>query len=307
MSVAYISHPACLKHEMGSQHPEQAARLSAINERLVASGLGTILMHFDATAATHDQLLLAHDPGYVRQVYTSSPEHGHIWLDPDTAMNPHTLDAALHAAGAVTQAVDLVMNDSVQQAFCAVRPPGHHAGRARAMGFCIFNNVAIGALHAIAQHDLQRVAILDFDVHQGNGTEEMVSDNPHILFCSTFQHPFYPHSGVGNCADNLVNVPLEQGSSGSDFRQAVLDNWLPRLHAFEPQLILVSAGFDAHQADELAGLRLVADDFHWVTRRICEVADQHAGGRVVSVLEGGYELHALALSVEAHIRAFYGD
>jgi len=305
MSVAYISHPACLKHEMGMHHPEQPARLSAINDRLVASGLGMVLLHHDAIPANREHLLLAHDADYIDRIFATSPNEGHVWLDPDTAMNRHTLEAALHAAGAVVQAVDLVMQGAARQAFCAVRPPGHHAERSRSMGFCVFNNVAIGAYHALQQHDLERVAIVDFDVHHGNGTEDIISGDDRVLFCSTFQHPFYPHSGYENCANNVVNVPLANGSSGAAFREAVYHQWLPRLREFEPQLILVSAGFDAHQADDMAGLNLIDDDFKWVTLKICEVAEQSANGRVVSTLEGGYELHALARSVEAHIRAFY--
>jgi len=306
MSVAYITHPACLEHEMGAHHPEQPARLNAINDRLVASGLSMVLIHHDALPAELRHLHLAHEREYVEEVYAHSPNEGHVWLDPDTAMNPHTLDAALHAAGAVVQAVDLVMQEAVKQAFCSVRPPGHHAERSCSMGFCIFNNVAIGAYHALETYDLQRVAIVDFDVHHGNGTEDIVSGDERILFCSTFQHPFYPHSGYQSSAENVVNVPLAKGSTGEAFREAVYNMWLPRLRAFEPQLILVSAGFDAHQADDMAGLNLIDDDFRWVTQKICEVAEESGHGRVVSSLEGGYDLQALARSVEAHIRAFYG-
>ena len=307
MSVAYISHPACLKHEMGMHHPEQPARLTAIHDRLVASGLGMVLLHYDAPAATDEQLLLAHTRAYIDQVKSVSPPQGHVWLDGDTAMNPHTLDAALHAAGAVVQGVDLVMAGTVKQAFCGVRPPGHHAERAVSMGFCIFNNIAIGAKHALHGHGLERVAIVDFDVHHGNGTEDIVAGETGVLFCSTFQHPFYPHSGYDSKAPNVLNMPLPSGTRGSEFREAVHANWLPRLREFAPQLLLISAGFDAHQADDMAGLNLIDDDYFWVTRQLCRVADECAEGRIVSALEGGYDLHALARSVEAHIKAFYGD
>ena len=307
MSVAYISHPTCLQHEMGMHHPEQPARLSAIQDRLVASGLGMVLLNYDASAATDEQLLLAHTRPYIEQVKSVSPKQGHVWLDGDTAMNPHTLDAALHAAGAVVQGVDLVMAGTAKQAFCAVRPPGHHAERAVSMGFCIFNNIAIGAKHALRRHGLERVAIVDFDVHHGNGTEDIVAGDPGILFCSTFQHPFYPHSGYDSKAPNVVNIPLPSGTTGSEFREAVYTGWLPRLREFAPQLLLISAGFDAHQADDMANLNLIDDDYFWVTRQLCRVADECADGRIVSVLEGGYDLHALARSVEAHIKAFYGD
>jgi acetoin utilization deacetylase AcuC-like enzyme len=230
-----------------------------------------------------------------------------VWVDGDTAMNRHSLDAALRAAGGVAQGVDLVVEGRLRQAFCAVRPPGHHAERDRAMGFCLFNNIAVGAYQALEAHGLQRVAIVDFDVHHGNGTEDIVSGDQRVLFCSTFQHPFYPHSGFGETAANVVNVPLPAGTGSLGFREAVEAHWLPRLDAFEPQLIMISAGFDAHQADDMAGMKLVDADYAWVTRRLCELADRHAQGRIVSALEGGYELHALARSVEAHLKAFLGD
>lgn len=307
MSVAYISHPACLKHEMGVHHPEQPARLNAINDRLAACGLGMVLLHYDAEPADDELLLLAHDPEYVGKVRATSPEEGHVWLDGDTAMNPDSLDAALYAAGAVAQGVDLVMRGEVRQAFCAIRPPGHHAERSLSMGFCIFNNVAIGALHALKAYGLERVAIVDFDVHHGNGTEDIVSGDPRILFCSSFQHPFYPHSGYENTAENVCNLPLPNGTAGIDFREAVYTHWLPRLREFAPQLVMISAGFDAHQADDMAGFQLIDDDYAWITGRLREVAEASGEGRIVSALEGGYDLHALARSVEAHIRAFYGD
>jgi acetoin utilization deacetylase AcuC-like enzyme len=219
-------------------------------------------------------------------------------------MNPHTLRAALRAAGAAVMAVDLVMGGSVKKAFCSVRPPGHHAERHRAMGFCFFNNVVVGARHAIDSHGLERVAIVDFDVHHGNGTEDLVAGDDRILFCSSFQHPFYPHSGLDCQASNVINVPLPVGTEGPGFQAAVEAEWLPLLEAFAPQLILVSAGFDAHAADDMAGLKLVEADYAWISARLAEQADRSAGGRIVSVLEGGYELHALARSVEAHLKAF---
>jgi acetoin utilization deacetylase AcuC-like enzyme len=201
------------------------------------------------------------------------------------------------------RAVDLVMSGECNRAFCGVRPPGHHAERDRAMGFCFYNNIAVGALHAINTHGLSRVAIVDFDVHHGNGTEHIVADDERMLFCSTFQHPFYPHSGFDSTAANVVNIPLAQGAGSEAFRSAVIDGWMPRLEQFSPQLILVSAGFDAHQADDMAGLNLVDSDYGWVTEQLCAVASRHAQGRLVSSLEGGYDLHALARSVEAHLKA----
>lgn len=307
MALAYISHPDCQLHEMGRHHPEQPARLSAINDRLIAIGLEQALHQYDAPLAEREPLLAAHGEEYIEQIFAASPEEGLSWLDGDTAMNPHSLQAALRAAGAVVMGVDLVMEGKAKQVFCGVRPPGHHAERNRAMGFCLFNNVAVSAYHAINQHGLERVAILDFDVHHGNGTEHIVSGDDRILFCSTFQHPFYPGTGAGATADNVVNTPLAAGSGSDEFREAVEHFWLPRLEAFAPQLIVVSAGFDAHQADDMAGLNLVDSDYAWVTRRICEQAERSAEGRVVSSLEGGYELHSLARSVEAHLKAFLGD
>lgn len=307
MSTAYISHSNCELHDMGPGHPEQPARLTAINDRLVTTGLDTVLRQYDAEPATRDQLIRAHDAAYVDMVFASSPKQGQVSLDGDTSMNPHSLEAALLATGAAVQGVDMLMASTVNQVFCGVRPPGHHAERDRAMGFCMFNNIAVAAYHAIEQHGLERVAIVDFDVHHGNGTEDIVAGDERILFCSTFQHPFYPHSGHDTVTRNIVNVPLAAGSTGEEFRTAVRQQWLPRLEHFEPQLVMISAGFDAHQADPLANLKLVDEDFAWVTRRLCEQADRTASGRVLSSLEGGYDLRALARCVEAHLRALLGD
>jgi acetoin utilization deacetylase AcuC-like enzyme len=308
MAIGYITHHDCQLHDMGSHHPEQPARLSAISDRLIASGLDMVLHHFDAPLAERAMLERVHEAAYVDEIFAAAPQaEGLVWVDGDTAMNRHSLDAALRAAGGVAQGVDLVVEGRLRQAFCAVRPPGHHAERDRAMGFCLFNNIAVGAYQALEAHGLQRVAIVDFDVHHGNGTEDIVSGDQRVLFCSTFQHPFYPHSGFGETAANVVNVPLPAGTGSLGFREAVEAHWLPRLDAFEPQLIMISAGFDAHQADDMAGMKLVDADYAWVTRRLCELADRHAQGRIVSALEGGYELHALARSVEAHLKAFLGD
>jgi acetoin utilization deacetylase AcuC-like enzyme len=306
MALTYISHPACSLHDMGRHHPECPQRLGAINDRLIASGLDMALHHHEPAPVARDRLLACHSADYVDRIFAASPAEGLIWLDGDTAMNSHTLEAALRAAGAGVLGVDLVMSGEASQAFCGVRPPGHHAERNRAMGFCLFNNVAIAAYHAIEQYGLERVAIVDFDVHHGNGTEDIVSGDRRILFCSTFQHPFYPHTGTGVSADNVVNTPLPAGTAGTGFREAIEHHWLPRLEAFAPQLLLVSAGFDAHQADDMAGLNLVDEDYAWVTRRILAQAERSAAGRIVSMLEGGYELHALARSVEAHLKALLG-
>jgi acetoin utilization deacetylase AcuC-like enzyme len=307
MPIAYISHHACSLHVMGDHHPEQPARLHAINDRLIASGLEMVLLHHDAPQATQEQLLRVHDADYIERVIDSAPREGYVWLDGDTAMGPQTLDAALHAAGGVVHAVDLVMSGQASQAFCAVRPPGHHAERGRAMGFCFFNNVAVGAAHALAVHGLERVAIVDFDVHHGNGTEDIFGGDERVLFCSTFQHPFYPHSGFDSTAANVVNCPLPSRADGAAFREAIGAHWLPALERFAPQLVMISAGFDAHREDDMAHLRLLEFDYAWITRRLCDIADRHADGRVVSTLEGGYSLDALARSVVVHLKSFLGD
>jgi len=306
MAIAYISHHDCELHAMGPDHPEQPARLSAISNRLIATGLEMVLQQHEAPLATREMLEAVHDPGYIDEILAAAPAEGLVWVDADTAMNTYSLRAALRAAGAVVLGIDLVMEARAKQVFCAVRPPGHHAERHRAMGFCLFNNVAVGAYHALNRYGLKRIAIVDFDVHHGNGTEDIVSGDQRILFCSSFQHPFYPYAGVNSAAANIVNVPLAAGSNGEAFREAIENHWLPRLEAFAPQLILISAGFDAHQADDMASLNLVDADFAWVTRCVCEQAEESAEGRIVSTLEGGYELHALARSVEAHIKAFLG-
>ena len=305
-SVAYITHPVFLRHEIGAHHPESPARLHAISDQLIAAGIEPFLLHRDAEPATREQIERVHDAAYVDEVFAAAPEEGLVWLDGDTAMNAYTLEAALHAAGATVRAVDMLMSGDARRAFCAVRPPGHHAERDTAMGFCIFNNIAVGAAHAIAVHGLERIAILDFDVHHGNGTENIFSGDNRVLFCSSFQHPFYPGSGAGETAANVINCPLPATTDGADFRATVRAHWLPAIEAFEPQLILVSAGFDGHLEDDMAEMRLREPDYEWVTLEICDLADRHAGGRVVSALEGGYNLSALGRSVAAHIRAMMG-
>lgn len=301
--IAYISHPDCLKHEMGTRHPERPARLAAIEEQLTSSGLKAELQPHTAPEATREQLELAHNADHIDHVFGQQPGDGLAWLDGDTAMNRHTVRAAKLAAGAACLGVDLVMANDKLRAFCAVRPPGHHAERHRAMGFCFFDNVAIAAYHALQHHGLERIAIVDFDVHHGNGTEQIVSGDQRILFCSTFQHPFYPNSGADSTADNIVNVPLPEGAAGEAFRAAVEQYWLPRLAAFRPELMIISAGFDAHRDDKMAGMNLVEADYQWVTEVLVEQAEASAGGRIVSALEGGYNIEALARSVETHLRA----
>jgi len=306
MQTAYISHPLALKHDMGAHHPECPARIHAIEDQLIASGLMNYLQHHEAPAATQEQLLRVHDEDYVESIALSVPDNGIVHLDGDTAMNPFSYQAALHAAGAVVLGVDLVMAKQVENAFCNIRPPGHHAERARAMGFCIFNNVAVGAAHALAQHGLRRVVIADFDVHHGNGTETIFYDDPRVMLCSTFQHPFYPYYGAESGNDHIINVPLPAGTNGEEFRAAVTKHWLPALERFKPELLLVSAGFDAHRDDEMASLKLTETDYAWVTEQLKRIAGIYAHGRIVSALEGGYELHALGRSVLAHVKVLSG-
>lgn len=303
MRTAYIAHPSCQKHSMGSDHPESPERLHAINDQLIASGLLDHLIHFEAEKASKAQLTQVHTNAYVDWVFERAPAEGLVELDGDTAMNKYTLNAALHAAGAVVQAVDLVMAGEVENAFCGIRPPGHHAGRNGAAGFCIFNNVAVGAAHAMHHHHLQRVAILDFDVHHGDGTEDIFHDDPRVMLCSTFRHPFYPYKGENSSNDHIINVPLAAGTNGEKFREAVTAHWLPALERFQPEFIFISAGFDAHYEDDMGGLALKEADYLWITETAKQIAQQYSHNRIVSVLEGGYALHALGRCVMTHIKS----
>ena len=306
MTISIISHPDCLLHEIGSYHPECPARLNAIHDQLISSGLDLVLQHHEAPQATREQLYRVHDSEYVESIFHKSPTEGHIWLEPDTFMTPQSLPAALRAAGAVVLGVDLVMSGQSQSVFCNVRPPGHHAEHNKAMGFCIFNNIAVGAAHALQEYQLKKIAIVDFDVHHGNGTEDIFRKTPEILLCSTFQHPFYPHTGNSEVPHHIINVPLPAGTGSQAFRSAVKSSLLPELVKFQPELVLISAGFDAHVEDDMASLNLVEQDFAWITRELKMVADEYANGRIVSVLEGGYALSALGRSVVAHINALFG-
>ena len=306
MRTALLTHPDCVLHEMGQDHPESPQRLRSVMRALEASGLGAKLMAMEAPAAAREHLERVHDVQHVDLVFTTAPDSGYAYLDPDTSMNPKSLSAALRAAGAVVKATDLVMAGEAQNAFCAVRPPGHHATRGRAMGFCMFNNVAIGAAHALEAHGLERVAVLDFDVHHGNGTEDAFQDDPRVMLCSTFQHPYYPYSGAETRSEHIVNVPLPAMTDGRGFRAAVERDWLPALERHQPQLVFVSAGFDAHRDDPLAYLQLSDEDYRWVTEMLVEVAERFAGGRVVSTLEGGYNTDALGRCVVEHVSVLMG-
>ena len=300
MTTALISHDDCLDHVTPPGHPEQVARLDAV--------LGALkefdLLRVKAPLAAEDDLLRAHPKAHVDTVRAAAPTEGWRSLDADTHMSAGTLTAAYRAAGGVVRAVDMVMNDEATNAFAAVRPPGHHAERQTAMGFCFFGNVVIGAKHALDHHGLDRVAIVDFDVHHGNGTQDLVEDDPRILFCSTHQSPLYPGTGAAHevGVDNVLNVPLPDGTGTKGFRDAMERLVLPRVDAFSPQLLIISAGFDAHAADPLAGMELQTEDFAWVTGRLCDLAAKHCNGRVVSSLEGGYDLPALGASAVAHVK-----
>jgi acetoin utilization deacetylase AcuC-like enzyme len=306
LRTAYISHSRCHEHDTGEGHPENARRLSAIEDKFIETGLADVLRYVDAPEVTEQQLLRVHTQDYLRTIESAAPQSGYARLDPDTVISPATLPAARRAAGAVVAAVDLVMRGEVESAFCGVRPPGHHAESGQAMGFCLYNNIAVGAAHALQQCGLNRVAIVDFDVHQGNGTEEIFEDEERVLFCSTFEHPFFPYTAILPNAANRVNIPLVASARSEEFRAAVTDHWLPALNDFQPEMIFVSAGFDAHGDDDMSNICLTDADFRWVTEQILQIAAASASNRIVSVLEGGYELNSLARCVDEHIRILMG-
>ena len=306
MSTAYYSPPECRLHDMGAGHPECPQRLDAIGDHLRATGLDIALDYRDAPPATLEQLSRAHSSGYVAEVMDLMQQVRDAGepraVDPDTVVGSGTLNAALRAAGAAVAATDEVLSGRAGNAFCAVRPPGHHATRDQAMGFCFFNNVAVAARHALDVHGLERVAIVDFDVHHGNGTEDIIAGDERVLMVSFFQHPLYPYSGGTPLGTNMVNLPVPAYTRGPAVRELIEMMWMPRLEDFKPQMIFFSAGFDAHREDDLGQLGLVEADYEWITWRIKGVADRHAQGRIVSCLEGGYNPSALARSVAAHLR-----
>ncbi|MBC7623711.1 MAG: histone deacetylase family protein [Aeromicrobium sp.] len=303
---ALITHPVCLQHEMGPHHPESPSRLYAVLNALENAGLSKQMQRVDAPLATETALAAAHDPDYVASIFAAAPTHDYAYLDPDTSMNIYSLEAARRAAGAVVEGVDRVMSGTNRNAFCAVRPCGHHATYDQAMGFCIFNNVAVGARHAIDVYGLSRVAILDFDVHHGNGTENIFHDDDRVMLCSSFQHPYYPGTGADTGNAHIIPTPLAARTGSDAFRRAITASWFPALHTFKPELIIISAGFDAHRDDPLAYLDLVEDDYVWITQEILTIAALYAQGRVVSALEGGYNLTALGSSAAAHVGALIG-
>ncbi len=306
MSTAFYSHPACRLHDMGAGHPECPQRLDAITDHLLATGLDVALDYREAPPATALQIGRAHTSGYVSELADTLErvrDGGESKaMDPDTVACPGTLAAALHAAGAAVAATDDVIAGRARNAFCAVRPPGHHATRDQTMGFCFFNNVAIAARHALDVHGLKRVAIIDFDVHHGNGTEDIIAGDERVLMCSFFQHPLYPYSGAVPKGTNMVNVPVAPYTRGPAVRETIDAMWMPALEEFRPEMVFISAGFDAHREDDLGQMGLVEADYEWITQRLVDLAARHSQGRVVSCLEGGYHLGALARSVAAHLR-----
>ncbi len=311
MTTAFFSHADCRRHEMGPGHPECPERLDAIEDHFLATGLAEVVArHEDAPLADAADLARAHTGGYLAEIEEklarAAREGVYVALDADTTACSHTRQAARRAAGTAVAATDLVLDGKADNAFCAVRPPGHHATRGEAMGFCVYNNVAIAARHALDVRGLERVAIVDFDVHHGNGTEDIVAGDRRILMVSIFQDELYPYSGTRPLGDNVLNVPCPPHTRGAQVREVVERLWLPALEAFRPQMLFVSAGFDAHRDDDLGGMGLVEDDYAWITARLVDVAVRHARGRIVSCLEGGYNLDALARSVAAHVRALAG-
>ncbi len=310
MSTAFFTHADCRRHDMGAGHPECPQRLDAIEDHLIATGLDIALTRHDAPLVDLKDVELAHTHHYVaelrdllQQIEASGEPKA---LDPDTAAKPGTWKAALRAAGAAVAATDAVLDGRAENAFCAVRPPGHHATRDEAMGFCFFNNVAVAARHALDVRGLERVAVIDFDVHHGNGTEDILAGDERVLMVSFFQHPLYPYSGAVPKATNMLNLPIPPYTRGGELRELIEANWMPALNAFRPQMVFISAGFDAHREDDLGQLGLVEADYEWITMRVKDVADRHAKGRIVSCLEGGYNLSSLARSVAAHLRVLTG-
>lgn len=306
MITSYLTHPDVALHDMGPHHPESPMRLEAIRARLMLSGLLQQTMQSEATPASLYELERVHAPDYLSSLALQRPQSGLQELDTDTRIGPHSLDAAALAAGAAIKGVDLVCGNRADNVFCAVRPPGHHAERELAMGFCFYNNVAVAAAHAREAHGIERLAILDFDVHQGNGTLDIFHGDPAVLVCSSYQQAFYPWRYLHGEWPNVVNTPLAAGDGSRAFRHAVERDWLPALERHKPQLILLSSGFDAHRDDPLGQLALDHDDFYWITTLAMDVARRHAGGKLVSILEGGYHLKTLPLSVEAHLTALLG-
>lgn len=303
MTIAIISHPVCVLHETGDGHPERPDRVRVVQAALEQFPFKNPAKFYEAQLATREQLEQAHEADYVAWLHRVAPKDQLVGLDADTVMGPHSLEAALRAAGAVVQAVDLVMQGKAQAAFCNVRPPGHHAEHNKAMGFCFFNNVAVGVLYALATYPIKRVAIVDFDLHHGNGTQDIFQNDPRVLYCSSFEHPFYPGYDESRDNEHILSLPLVAGVGGKTYRESVRAVWFDKIAAFAPELLFFSAGFDAHVRDPLGDLQFSKEDYVWVTEEIVKLTAPTTHGRVISVLEGGYDLAALAESVPAHVSA----
>lgn len=309
MLAAYLSHSDCLKHEMGAQHPESPERLGAVNDHLLVRGLLDYMQAYEPPLASPEQLARAHSAEYLQQFAETGanvPEDGYVQIDPDTRINFYSYRAALRAAGAAVMAADLVASGEAPVAFCNIRPPGHHAERAAAGGFCFFNNVAIAILHALSTYGLERVALVDFDVHHGNGSEDILAGDSRVLMCSSFESGIYPFCGEVPKASNMVNIGLPARSGSEAFRAAISQHWIPALDAFRPQMLFISAGFDGHREDDMGNLGLTEADFAWLTRELVSLAQRHCQGRIVSCLEGGYELSPLGRSAASHVKVLIG-
>lgn len=310
MIATLISHPSCHLHQMPAEHPECPGRLDAINNQLMANGIDGLLYYRNAIPATDEQLLRVHTTEHLQKITAAIPEQGINFFADDIYLSPETLTAARYAAGAVVMGVDMIMEEKTDAVFCNVRPPGHHAEHARAMGFCIINNVAVGAAHALENYGLARIAIIDFDVHHGNGTQDIFFNDERVLFCSSFQYPFYPHTNVENVPAHIINTPLPATCRSLGFRDAITAQWLPALKQFKPQMIFISAGFDAYIDDDMSSISLVEQDYGWITQELRKLVDESKSAApadqchgIVSVLEGGYDLLGLGRCAVAHIKA----
>lgn len=304
MSITVFSSSACSLHKVTEVHPECPERLAAVHEHLASSEMEHILVQKQATAASKEDLYRAHAVSYVDEVFARAPQSDeeHIWLDPDTVMSSGSLQAFLHAAGSGINGIDEIMEGGNQKAFCAVRPPGHHATHNAAMGFCVFNSIAVAACYAMAKYSVKRIAIVDFDVHHGNGTEDIFIHDDRVLFCSSFEHPLYPNSGADTDSPNVINIPMAAGSEGPEWQATVAENWFPAIEAFAPDLILVSAGFDGHAEDTISQLNLREEDYFWIGKELKKIADNHCHGRMLAMLEGGYNMSSLGRSVVAFLK-----
>jgi acetoin utilization deacetylase AcuC-like enzyme len=317
MQVGIIGHYRCSGHDMGEHHPENAQRLTAISDQLIRSGLDYVVRQFDAKPIDKVNLLLAHSAPYIDSLFDNAPQAGEkpFVVGEDAVMNDKSLSAILYSAGAAVDAVDLVLTDKLKTVFCATRPPGHHAEHNKGMGFCFVNNVAIAAAYAKQKYGLARIAIVDFDVHHGNGTEDIIrnhfnaseDDDKGYLFCSSYESPLYPFNVLASTTPPIINIPLSANTKGKEFQQKISSHWLPALQRFKPELIIISAGFDAHVEDDISHVSLTEADYRWVTDELRHIANEHSQGRIISVLEGGYAANALGRSVVAHINGLIGN